>query len=376
MRLAGYVLFYAARSLALDATWLSSASRTGGEYVRVRVCGTGLLGDLPACFVTVTPEGDAPSLVTPIPIAPESRTSMQSEQSGLGTGASIVVDRDGGLFDNTPWERLTVTKRDFYDRVKYNSGRQTPYGRVVSALGTSVIETMVEDAWPLDDRVVFAGVVRLASPSDGDDTIVVDCLADEALGLALADNCPLLMPTATWAATATLYRLGPNGELVVENVPTRDRDSSAAIVPLDQAISSAQEYLAMSAKERLRLIVAAGLEPPRPRVVNNDAIDAIILPRVDEIIRREVLMERALAVGDIKRANELAAAKSERHRAYDEIREASDWEDLGAEAGARARKMVLDATRADPTQDPGSYDPFLDRDEWYEEQRRRLMGSP
>ena len=43
-----------------------------------------------------------------------------------------------------------------------------------------------------------------------------------------------------------------------------------------------------------------------------------------------------------------------------------------AEASARSEDAILTAIRADVTQEPGSYDPYLDQDRWYEEQRRRL----
>lgn len=358
----GLVLGLGCGARALEATWLSSP-----EHVRIRVCGMGSLPSAgPACFVTTTPQGRAPSAVAVVPIAPESEAWMRSEQSGLGRGGN-VVDRDGGLFDNLPWERLPKSKRDVYAQSKIDSSG-TPYGRLVSALETPIIEVMVEDAWPLEEAMILAGVVRV-------DEEVVDCFADEALGVALAQKCPILMPKEVWAAAATSYRLGQDGEILVEEPNVRGRETSE-VVPLSEAISSPEEYLAMDIETKVRAIVAAGLDPPRPRRLSTDAIDNIVLPKVDEIVRRAVLIDRALAAGDIKRANTLAAFKSDRHRAYEEAKEASEWDDFGAEASARNRKAILDATRADPTQDPGSYNPYLDQDAWYEEERRRIMGTP
>ena len=42
---------------------------------------------------------------------------------------------------------------------------------------------------------------------------------------------------------------------------------------------------------------------------------------------------------------------------------------------ARDDEAVYSAIRADITQDEGSYSRFLDKDEWYERQRRRTNGA-
>lgn len=298
---------------------------------------------------------------------------MRSEQSGVGTGVSMV-DRDGGLFDNVPWDDMGATKREGYDAAKARRATATPYGNLAKALPVAVIEALVEDAWPLPDFVRFKGAVRL----EGD--VLVDCFADEAIGISLAVGCPLSMPAGIYRATTTSYVLKEDGKIGLDE-ETLLRSSSSEeetqdVVPLDQSIETAEQYLTMTTEEKLRMIVLAGIEPPRPRRLSDEAIDAIVLPRVDEIVRREVLIDAALGAGDIKRANELSAGKSARHRAYDQLREASEWDELNAEAEARNRKSCLDASVADITADPGSYDPFLDQDPWYEEQRRRIMGTP
>ena len=49
--------------------------------------------------------------------------------------------------------------------------------------------------------------------------------------------------------------------------------------------------------------------------------------------------------------------------------------DLAGELRARDDEAVYSAIRADITQDEGSYSRFLDKDEWYERQRRRTNGA-
>ena len=49
--------------------------------------------------------------------------------------------------------------------------------------------------------------------------------------------------------------------------------------------------------------------------------------------------------------------------------------DLGRAAALQERLAVLTASRADVTQDEGSYSRFLDKDEDYEANRRRIMGG-
>ena len=71
----------------------------------------------------------------------------------------------------------------------------------------------------------------------------------------------------------------------------------------------------------------------------------------------------------------LAGGQSARARVENELSEAVLLGDLGRAAELQERLAVLTASRADVTQDEGSYSRFLDKDEDYEANRRRIMGG-
>ena len=56
------------------------------------------------------------------------------------------------------------------------------------------------------------------------------------------------------------------------------------------------------------------------------------------------------------------------------IGEALDDDDMEIAVKLRQEFAYKTALRADPTQAQGSYDPYLDQDAWYQEQRRRAMA--
>ena len=118
---------------------------------------------------------------------------------------------------------------------------------------------------------------------------------------------------------------------------------------------------------------------PRPRVINaagnDEPVDELLIPLLDEAVRRDLAVEAALKRGDIAGAAALMAGKSKRHAARDRAAQASADGDLAGEIRARDDESVYTAIRADITQDEGSYSRFLDKDEWYERQRRRTNGA-
>lgn len=289
------------------------------------------------------------SQVVPVPIADEA--AMRRQLDG-GWGGRQLVDRDGGIFD-----ALGTRKSEIVATVKAASG--SPYEKFLAAM-PDLTEVLVEDAWPLPERCVFAGACRFG------DT-VIDCLAEEAIGLALAAKRPICIDPKLYEQTSIDAEIGDDGDLVADDFGTRTRSS----VSLDEQIPSSDVYFAMSQEDKLRALVNAGIAPPRPRYVRDDSIEDVILPQLDEIVRREVQIVRAVQAGDLQLANFLTNAKSDRHKAYDEAKQARRDEDLPVEAQAQTAFNLLTATRADPTQDPGSYDRYLDKDDWYEEQRRR-----
>lgn len=140
-------------------------------------------------------------------------------------------------------------------------------------------------------------------------------------------------------------------------------------------VASLDEFDTLSDDDKVRLLLK--LESfkgalPRPRSVANDPslLDNILLPLIDESVRRQYQIRDAELRGDFEEANALREEISPRQRALEEAQAARD-------AGFEERALQLEeeaelykALRADVTQDEGSYSRFLDRDDWYERETK------
>jgi len=373
------------------------------------------------------------------------------------TIAQGLVNRDDGVFDNLPYELAPTkfAKKDLYDRVKGKdwpgrslkpqsvfdslrerfgarkavreadasrdpakapyrgaygfpagsedaaarlfAGYASPYALFLEAiddmLGCSLAGALVEDACPLDDRVDVAGAIRLR-PRDGRDEVVVDCYADEAVGLALAAGADVLAERALVEGLSRTVAFGLERRTsvaplkmrlsVVDDAPAPGY-ADAVVAEAPETIKSADDYAALGRQGKLRVLASAEEfkrtkgRLPRPRVLaaagDDVPVDELLIPLLDEAVRRDLAVEAALRDGDVARAAALLAGRSKRHVARDRAAEASREGDFGGELRARDDESVYTAIRADVTQDEGSYDRYLDTDEWYERQRRRTNGA-
>ena len=115
---------------------------------------------------------------------------------------------------------------------------------------------------------------------------------------------------------------------------------------------------------------------PRPRTVRNlpddeNPLDKLLLPLIDESVRNEWKIRDAVRRGDVDLANELKSKKSNLQIAREREKAArrDGNENLAKQWNEEAK--FLETLRADVTQDEGSYSRFLDRDDWYERDRQR-----
>ncbi|KAL7545258.1 hypothetical protein ACHAWF_008606, partial [Thalassiosira exigua] len=155
-------------------------------------------------------------------------------------------------------------------------------------------------------------------------------------------------------------------------------------------VTSLDEYDALSDDAKVRLLLK--LESftgrlPRPRAVRAaragagasayrdggsppSILDEILLPLVDESVRRQYRIRDAERRGDLAEAEALRAEASPRQAALERARAAREG---GFEAEADEfddEADLYESLRADVTQDEGAYGRFLDRDEWYEREAR------
>ena len=155
-----------------------------------------------------------------------------------------------------------------------------------------------------------------------------------------------------------------------DQIPTTSAASNGVFSTLNPVVSL-DEYDSLSVDDKARLLFKieafkGGL--PRPRALQSDPslLDNILLPFIDESIRRQYQIRDAERRGDYKEANALRDEISPRQRALEEAQAAR-------EAGQEERAIQLEeeaelyiSLRADFTQDEGEYSRFLDRDDWYE----------
>ena len=155
-----------------------------------------------------------------------------------------------------------------------------------------------------------------------------------------------------------------------DQIPTTSAASNGVFSTLNPVVSL-DEYDSLSVDDKARLlfkIEAFKGALPRPRALQSDPslLDNILLPFIDESIRRQYQIRDAERRGDYKEANALRDEISPRQRALEEAQAAR-------EAGQEERAIQLEeeaelyiSLRADFTQDEGEYSRFLDRDDWYE----------
>mmetsp|Transcript_10061 Transcript_10061/g.18092 ORF Transcript_10061/g.18092 Transcript_10061/m.18092 type:complete len:839 (-) Transcript_10061:153-2669(-) len=154
-------------------------------------------------------------------------------------------------------------------------------------------------------------------------------------------------------------------------------------------VKNIDEYDELKDEDKARLLLK--LESfrdilPRPRAIRtstkttNDVeydsgsppslLDNILIPLVDESIRRQYLIRDAERRKDFNEADALREEVSPRQVALESAQRAReegfDYEADRLEEEARLYKSL----RADVTQDEGAYDRYLDRDEWYERETR------
>jgi hypothetical protein len=298
-----------------------------------------------------------------------------------------------------------------------------------------VIATVLENTSFLDGNLVLGGAIvlrrivatqtvtvlgeRVSVPDRtetygnpdqvGGTTILVECHADEAIGMSLACRLPCQVDAALWEKASVMVtpittsnplrvwkvqdselsvlmegealqnatseralplRIPRSTQSLYDQLLAPRRSSSTPLFPTDNPIQSLEQYDALTTQDKVRTLLGlSNFEGrlPRPRTVreNPTALDGLLLPLIDESVRWQYRMRDAQQRGDIVLVETLLQQKSRKQvaleKAQAETRYATYWTE---------EANFLASLRADPTQDEGSYSRFLDRDEWYERQRQ------
>eukprot|EP00980_Cylindrotheca_fusiformis_P008300 scaffold1736_cov127-Cylindrotheca_fusiformis.AAC.114 len=246
----------------------------------------------------------------------------------------------------------------------------------------------------------------------GGDFMIVECDSDEAIGVSLACGVPLRIDSSLYAtcsiqSEAQMMEKEPSRH-IMDTLPiwkTIDSETSlqvegerqmtnsaspiampgsfddipsesTALFPVDSPIKSVDEYDELSNEDKAKTLLEMSNfsgRLPRPRVVKqskSNPLDDLLLPLIDESVRRQILIRDAEREGDMELANELRSRKSRRQVAMEMAAAARNSGNDDLADSYESESDFLKSLRADSTQDEGEYNRFLDRDDWYERDRQ------
>ncbi len=275
-------------------------------------------------------------------------------------------------------------------------------------------ETLIID--DSDDNLGNKGV-------NSGDLKIVECDCDEAIGMAITNGLCINIERDVWeksqlrctieendvSSIGGLDNIFPNikvGESIIMKtqgegeksigtpilVPRAGNDryffassTGQAVFDTKIPVTSLSEYDQMTVQDKAKLLMS--LESfkgrlPRPRDLrrptNNkndltlDPLDQMLVPLIDESVRRQILSREARRRGAIDEAEDLDRQKSIRQIAKENAHRAKEDGNTELTVAWQNEAEFYASLRADVTQDEGTYSSFLDRDEWYERNRRAV----
>ncbi|CAB1109726.1 unnamed protein product [Ectocarpus sp. CCAP 1310/34] len=364
--------------------------------------------------------------VLPIPIPEEAAPLLSEAMQPRDVSVAVLLQtcrplfgRNGGMYDNIPWEWSgdEMAKREAFQRSQGKGmmdiaagvggggggggdpGTQQQTRAFGSAYG--LLADVATTLCPADILSLFveeeesgAGGMTLGASAylrrwqdaegRGGQRSIIEVTTDEAVGVALALGRQVYVDEDIWEGGRVRVKFVMNGNkmrLDLDNMEGRDVSSTSdkvapPVQPPAWTIKSRGALSRMSVEEKRECLRATGVRPPRKRALSESEdpdkdLENLMLPLMDEAVRRDVLMARAWREGDFATAGELCAGKSERHIVAEQLQAALKDNDQDLASILMQRLEILESCRMDPTQDEGSYQRDLDVDEWYEADRRR-----
>lgn len=253
----------------------------------------------------------------------------------------------------------------------------------------------------------------------GGEVFLVECDSDEAIGMSIACGTQLQVESNIWERStvmaqqsdygrtrrlATWSTVDPELSILKEGqsssqsateriMPLKisrtsaslfdslfdsSESSSKDLFPTDSPIRSLNQYDDLTNEDKARTLMSLSNfkgNLPRPRALRSmgypNPLDELLLPLIDESVRRQYRIREAKDRGDSEGIQALETFKSKRQLALEKAQEARE---VGSDDSAEfweAEAAFYESLRADVTQDEGTYSRFLDRDDWYERQRQQ-----
>lgn len=182
---------------------------------------------------------------------------------------------------------------------------------------------------------------------------------------------PMVIPKWTWDNCAVRLSSDPeaktikfaesNSFAVDDEKYSDDRDTETG--HLAPELLSKNQVLSMSTSELRTALRKVGIKSKTTNL-RNELIDRL-LPWLDEMVRYEIRLEESVRKENYNEAQQLYSSRSERTIVKEELDRAVEEERYLDAKRLKERLDRLKDLRADPTQDEGAYDPYLDQDEWY-----------
>lgn len=232
---------------------------------------------------------------------------------------------------------------------------------------------------------------REQQEQDSGEAWLLPCHRDELVSLALHSGLPVCVDRALYLAMAMdadLVKGGGAGGVRIEATLAPTATASSTTTRTTSAawqIFSPEQFLRMDSLDKRALLRASGVRDlPRPRQ-GRGALDRALLAVMDDAVRSEVVRlsggpwigRRSKDGGEDAGGPSLTASGSGDGSRAELLRSISDALERGDQSEAerlREEFALRTRLRADPTQALGSYDRFLDQDDWYAKERARAMA--
>jgi hypothetical protein len=319
------------------------------------------------------PKDFEPAIVAAMKVSNDDSESSGATGYKKSWSGQIITDRDGALWDNLEnifqWASKYQAKTEIYQALRMRGTCESPYHGIAAALETyadlQITGLIIEVADRPNQYSLALGAAVLVTKKEAlartgkkwkmnavrskpilkqvrfsDDAKLVKCSMDELVGLAFATQLPVIIQDSVYEAVNVdgllekkASPLSMSSKLVmtspyfstledarawkqakrqarVENEMKRKR--AAKQVAKAYEIKDASTFLRMRVAEKRACLRATGVfELPRPRE-GPRAVDAMMIPLLDEEVAYEVLRRLAETKGNFAEAAEMEDFESKK----------------------------------------------------------------
>ena len=363
-----------------------------------------------------------------------STSAVVIDKGSCIAAASILYNRDEGIYDKLPfeWGLRADARKQLYAFLSGGQGESSyvdsskeltlnsieystmkcpeavfSYG-LKKFLDCSIVGLILEVKDELGKNSVSLGAAvvlartgfeseyristkQVGLPDDTDDrsdadACIISCHTDELVLLSMATNIPIYMPKPLFlgASVDASLEKGNDKDLIMrykakpaKNSNMRDKNDDA--LPAWE-IFDPMEFVGMNSLTKRAVLRASGVtELPRPRE-GSQALEIKLLDLMDDAVRGEFLRIQASkgkstsAFRGRAESSSSGDGNTDRQSLLQDMCTALEEGEIEKAEALRDRFAMLTMLKQDHTQEEGSYDKFLDQDEWYMEARRRAMA--